>query len=261
MQFLKSRTRVVPGVLATLFALQLSYVFAQSTSAGGEESLGNKLLEDLAPAVIESDGAANRPHDSVPAKSPDQSGGRTTSTNSTKPNPVASAMLPFARVRHGMQNAQTVLAQPGSGTQSGTIKLASSVQQGVVTELDQLIASLSKQCQCQGGQCDKPPQPNGNNQPKPGNKPGSAMASSPAAARDSTDRLNRTTAQSVDKGNVDEVVKKLWGNLPERSREQMLQSFSDEFLPQYQLEIEQYYRRLSEEQGTESDSPPSNAIP
>jgi hypothetical protein len=28
----------------------------------------------------------------------------------------------------------------------------------------------------------------------------------------------------------------------------MLQSFSDEFLPKYEVEIEQYYRRLSEEQ-------------
>ena len=45
------------------------------------------------------------------------------------------------------------------------------------------------------------------------------------------------------------MVKALWGHLPERSREQMLQSFSDEFLPKYELEIEQYYRRLSEEQG------------
>jgi hypothetical protein len=26
-----------------------------------------------------------------------------------------------------------------------------------------------------------------------------------------------------------------------------MQSFSEEFLPQYELEIEQYYRRLSEE--------------
>ena len=45
------------------------------------------------------------------------------------------------------------------------------------------------------------------------------------------------------------MVKALWGNLPERDRQQMVQSFSDEFLPKYELEIEQYYRRLSEEQG------------
>jgi hypothetical protein len=35
--------------------------------------------------------------------------------------------------------------------------------------------------------------------------------------------------------------------LPEREREQMLQSFSGEFLPKYELELEKYYRRMSEE--------------
>jgi hypothetical protein len=34
----------------------------------------------------------------------------------------------------------------------------------------------------------------------------------------------------------------------------MLQSFSDDFLPKYELEIEQYYRRLSEESAEESNT-------
>ena len=34
---------------------------------------------------------------------------------------------------------------------------------------------------------------------------------------------------------------------PERVREQMLQSHDDEFLPKYELEIEQYFRRLAED--------------
>ena len=94
--------------------------------------------------------------------------------------------------------------------------------------------------------CGQPPKPGQN--PKPG-KPGAAGRT---AARDSTDRLDSSSAKPVDKGEVNEMVKALWGHLPERSREQMLQSFSDEFLPKYELEIEQYYRRLSEEQASES---------
>ena len=43
-------------------------------------------------------------------------------------------------------------------------------------------------------------------------------------------------------------MKELWGHLPERSREQLLQSFSEEFLPKYEREIQQYYQRLSEDQ-------------
>ena len=80
-------------------------------------------------------------------------------------------------------------------------------------------------------------------------KPDNAAGRGRTAARDSTDRLDRSSAKPVDKGEVNEMVKALWGHLPERNRDQKLQSFSDEFLPKYELEIEQYYRRLSEEQG------------
>jgi len=127
-------------------------------------------------------------------------------------------------------------------------KSASPVQREILSDLDKLIADLSKKCpvlhgQCQGGQCNQPPKPG----QKPG-KPSASAGSGRTAARDSTDRLDRSSASSR-QGRVNEMVKALWGHLPERSREQMLQSFSDEFLPKYEIEIEQYYRRLSEEQG------------
>ncbi len=222
--------RILFGIIiAGLISLPVLAANAQSAETGGTESLGGKLLDDLAPSNSQRD-------DKTPPASAQS---------------AASAMVPLARVRQGMQNAQAILAQPGAVTLAGTIKLAGSVQQEVVSELDKLIAELSKQCQCQGGQCDKPPQPNPNAKPKPGSKPGNAAANGKAPARDSTDRLDRTSAQPVGKGDVNAVVKELWGHLPERSRAQMLQSFSDEFLPKYELEIEQYYRRLGEEQSQE----------
>jgi hypothetical protein len=235
-------------ILACLFSLQAIAADSQSTTTAGTESLGNKLLDDLAPI---SPPATNS--DSQPGTANEQPEPKPLAPNSSLLAPPAS---PFTRVQQGMQNAQTLLAQPGPATHSGTIKLAGSVQQGVVSELDKLIAQLSKQCQCQcqGGQCDKPPNPNA--KPKPGSKPGMAAGRGKSAARDSTDRLDRTTAQPVDKGDVNDVVKELWGHLPERSREQMLQSFSDDFLPKYELEIEQYYRKLGEEQEKTSDVAP-----
>ena len=74
-----------------------------------------------------------------------------------------------------------------------------------------------------------------------------------APARESSDRLDRDTAKQPEKGDVNEVVKELWGHLPERSREQLLQSFSEEFLPKYEREIQQYYKRLSDEQNSARD--------
>ena len=244
-------------VFASLITLQAIAADTQlpataGTESLGTESLGNKLLDDLAPITPPANnkdlqpGATNEPQtDSLAPRS------SFPAPNSPLRAPPAS---PFARVQEGMQNAQTLLAQPGPTSHSGTVKLAGSVQQEVVSELDKLIAQLSKQCQsqCQGGQCDKPPDPNA--KPKSGNKPGMAAGRGKAAARDSTDQLNRTTAQPVDKGDVKDVVKELWGHLPERSREQMLQSFSDDFLPKYELEIEQYYRKLGEDQERMSDA-------
>jgi hypothetical protein len=40
----------------------------------------------------------------------------------------------------------------------------------------------------------------------------------------------------------------IWGHLPERLRQQMQNADAIEFLPQYRQLIEDYYRRLSEEQ-------------
>ena len=44
------------------------------------------------------------------------------------------------------------------------------------------------------------------------------------------------------------MMKDVWGQLPERAREQMLQSPPEKFLPKYELLIEKYYQRLAEEQ-------------
>ena len=48
--------------------------------------------------------------------------------------------------------------------------------------------------------------------------------------------------------NRSELVKDLWGQLPQRMREQLLQSSDDEFLPKYRQELEEYFRALAEEQ-------------
>jgi hypothetical protein len=57
-------------------------------------------------------------------------------------------------------------------------------------------------------------------------------------------------------GDREQLLKDFWGHLPPHAREQMLQSHSDEFLPQYELEIEQYYKRLSEENENSSAARP-----
>lgn len=249
-------TLLILLVAAFIIASSLD-AFANDSSSG--ESLGNKLLDDLkgspadlppATPVIQPRGVQG----DSPAPVAKQSQPNTT-------QPAASALVPLSRVQQGMRHAQAVLAQPTTDSGAGNVKLANTVQHEIVSELDKLIAELAKKCQnCGGGQCDKPSQPNASDMPpKPGKgNPSSALARSQSAARDSNDRLDQTFAQPVEKDAVTDVVKQLWGHLPERSRTLMLQSFSDEFLPKYEQEIQQYYRRLSGERTDRASPPPAN---
>jgi len=233
-------------IVAVIFAVASYGATSDKSPARGVESIGGRLLDDLPTDAgsppqttqpLQKTKTAKEIEDSLKASTPLHGFGAGTSP----------ATQSLARVQSSMQQAQTMLTQTGASGQSASTPLASPVQQEILSDLDKLIAELSKQCQCCNGQCNQPPKPDQN--PKPGKKIGAAAGHGRTAARDSTDRLDSSSAKPVDKGEINEMAKALWGHLPERSREQMLQSFSDEFLPKYQLEIEQYYRRLSEEQG------------
>jgi hypothetical protein len=224
--------------IATITTVQSPAAEDPAQPSSGIESLGRELLDDLTPDVLRQ-----------PEKSPrDPASPAPRFDDLGEDIGQPSGPLALARVRQDMQQAETLLAQPQPAAATDTLQQAAQTQQQVVDQLDALIAELSKQCQ--GGDCppgEQPPKPGERSQAKPG-RPGSPSGRGQAAARDSNARLDQARAQPAEKGDLDSLVKDLWGHLPERSREQMLQSFSDEFLPKYELEIEQYYRGLSEEQ-------------
>jgi hypothetical protein len=146
-----------------------------------------------------------------------------------------------------MRDAEKLLSHPQSISDVPTLEQAGAAQRQVITQLDKLIAELSKQCQGQCNSSGGSPKPDNNAQKKPGSKPGSAAGRGQTAARESSNRLGTGNAEPTTTEDVESAAKKLWGHLPERSREQMMQSFSEEFLPKYEADIEEYYRRLSEE--------------
>jgi hypothetical protein len=236
--------------IAVTLAIEAQVATGDQVTSSSVESLGEKLLDDLSPTTPQPVAppssspkrkATKQIEDSLKASTPLHSFGAGASAASQS----------LARVGNSMEQAQSKLSQTAASGKADPAQLAGPVQHEILSDLDKLIADLSKQCQCcngqcQGGQCNQPPKPGQNS--KPG-KPGSSAGRGRSAARDSTDRLDSSSAKPVEKGEMNEIVKALWGHLPERGREQMLQSFSDEFLPKYELEIEQYYRRLSEEQG------------
>jgi hypothetical protein len=127
------------------------------------------------------------------------------------------------------------------------------IQRQILSDLAKLIEQAEKQCAAQQPssgkgkksqqvvkrQSVKQSKPSAGNG-KPSTKP----------AQDSTDRLRQTEAARVDPAAVKGMLKDSWGNLPPKAREQMLQNSPEQFLPQYELMIEKYYKRLAEEQNS-----------
>jgi hypothetical protein len=214
----------------------------RSTPAGGSESLGDQLLNDLGPAALP---PADRQHE--PAR---PNGGANPNLRFNPPTRfddlgedlgAPSGPLPLVRARQGMQQAGALLAQHANVTE------VRAAQQQVVAQLDELINGLCKQCQGGGQSSPKPPQPGQRSQPKVA-KGGAKPGMSAIAPRESTDEPQPPADGQAKLADREALIKQLWGHLPERSREQMLQSFSGEFLPKYELELEKYYRRLAEEE-------------
>jgi hypothetical protein len=220
----------------------------------GVESLGNELLEGLVPNSGESPAPPSNNEDPNQPRDPVTIAPRFDDLGEDIGQPRGA--LSLERVRVDMQRAQSMIAAKNAAAGAPDLKQAGDVQQQVVAQLDKLIAELSKQCKnCQGSSSSSSQSqtPKQASQKKPGGKSSTMPGRGQTAARDSTDRLGPANRRLLDQGDVERMVKDLWGHLPERSREQMIQSFSEEFLPEYELEIEEYYRRLSEDDEIRTD--------
>lgn len=118
---------------------------------------------------------------------------------------------------------------------------ATTAQENALKGLDAMIAELAeKKSRCSGGQCDKPPPPKTGKKKNNSSKAGKSAATSASATKTQAEDASAALIA------VGDLVKDLWGHLPQRQREQILQPLSAEFLPQYATEIEAYFRDLAE---------------
>ena len=142
------------------------------------------------------------------------------------------------RIVAPMQSAQTLL-------KSENLSTAVAAQAEAIIGIDAMIAELTqRQSKCQGGQCiagkcSKPSAPN------PGKSAPSGKAGK-SPAKNASPSTNSDVNLSTDLAVAGELVKDLWGELPERQREQILQPLREEFLPKYSSEIEAYFRALAD---------------
>ena len=68
-------------------------------------------------------------------------------------------------------------------------------------------------------------------------------------ATDSTSRIGQDTGTQAEAEEVQMVMEQLWGHLPARLQTQLRGAAVDQFLPKYQRLLEQFYRRLAEQEG------------
>lgn len=64
------------------------------------------------------------------------------------------------------------------------------------------------------------------------------------AARDSTQRQGSPEVRKPDMAQMQDLLKDVWGELPARLRQQIMQSSVEQFLPKYELLIEEYFKAL-----------------
>lgn len=233
---LKTLSRVV----CHAFLMALPFVASATTLQADDKSkLDEELMESLDSELLEG-------LETIP---PEDSAGPTTERGD-KPAPdiATSDEDAFTRISKRMHEAERMI--PRAESSRNTKKL----QKEIVSDLDKLIAELEQQCKkCQGG-ASSSSKPSGQQTAKresvkqPSQKPSDGEHDSKTPAKDSTEKLGKDEVRKADMEEMKGLLKDLWGQLPAKAREQMLQSSPEEFLPKYELLIEEYYRRLAEKQ-------------
>ncbi len=159
---------------------------------------------------------------------------------------------PLLAIARTMQQVEQRIAKRNSGQETQEL------QSRILVNLEELLKQARSRCQ--GGkpsenQKQKVAERQTVQQPKAQKKPkrkasGGGRDPTPAIASPNKFGPGGTPSQQPSREEWGDLVKALWGELPEREREQMAQFFNEAFHPKYELLIEQYFRRLAEEQET-----------
>lgn len=148
---------------------------------------------------------------------------------------------PLVRLSRRLRDAERRLRRTDSGDETQEL------QRGIVDDLEKLIAQIEQQkAQKKSSQSKGPPSGAKSGRKKPGDKkPGNAPGNEPNPnPTDSSDQLTAKKAEKPTTGKLKEMLEKVWGNLPERERQDVMQSSFEDFPAKYQFGIEQYFKTL-----------------
>jgi hypothetical protein len=224
----------------------------------GPAPLTSDLLDDgsagnLDDQLLDDGGPTKRPTKKPPvAAPPTDKPDHPAPANDADPEPTLSRELspdanPLIRIGEQMRAVERRLQKLRSGDGD-----TGELQDEIVSELGQLIRQLEEQqASSQPSKSSQQPQPSSASQRKSVRQPGAGAPNTPGQRRPSKESSERTDKPERIPPTADQLrglMKDVWGQLPAREREQMLQSPPEQFLPKYELLLEKYYKRLADEQ-------------
>ena len=257
---MRARLLLLPAAMSALACFSGPVVPARAGSEPAR-SLDDELRESLgAEPLDEFDRELFAPQDETPER-PDRRG-RKQGSSAKEGDDLRRQLLrelgqaavpeeenPLLQVARRMRQVEGLIARTESGPQTQDL------QNLIVSTLDELIKqarSCSKKCSpsepgakvASRRQVRQPNKKPTAGRGKPSDKPVTDPVTKPGKAEP-----RRPTVEEMR-----ELVKSVWGELPEAEREQMLQWMGEgEFLPKYELLIEQYFRRLAEQPASMPD--------
>lgn len=230
---LANATSRVASYGAVVIALVGVVAFAQ------EQPSLDELLDLEKPAA---------PRESAPAPTPDDAAlCRLAGDEQAGGNPLGEAIVQMRDVTSRLSREQDA----GLTTQR--------VMESILDKLDQVIAQAEQQSQQssqqsssqqqgqasnQDSQAQQVAQQNAGQQPGP---PGEAQPGATADPRDGGPTRGTPIQQELDHRPM-EALRREWGNLPPRLRDELREGLDERFSPVYQRLTEEYYRRLAEEE-------------
>jgi hypothetical protein len=225
--------RVVLGLAAGLaFALAASLAVAQAPrdaekKPSKSQSLDKQLLDDLDRELLQDLPSGTK----TTGPAPLQRGQEKTSPNAEF-GAAGDSQNPLANIAQRMRSVESRIAR------HDTSGVTQHEQEQIVNQLDALL----EQARQGGGK--KKEGDKGNGSAQAGTGTGNTAAGPP---RDSTNRIERGTKEQAETADVKDVLRRIWGHLPDKLRDEMQASLSEQFLPKYERLIEEYYKRLSEQ--------------
>ena len=150
---------------------------------------------------------------------------------------------PLTRIGHKMRQAEILVPEKSE------LERAAKLQEEIAADLAELIKQIQQQQKKQQQQGSSSKQQASRIKPKLNQRPQQAKPSNQNSKKPSDDSQERQGKADpefdVAKWN-DDIIKDWWGHLPEKERERLRQLSAEEIMTQYQVQIEKYFRHLSE---------------